>query len=235
VEIEQTVVYAVGDVHGCYNEMIALERMIEEDAKQLPGEKLIIMLGDYIDRGPDSAQVLEHLISPPSHGFRRICLTGNHEIGMLNYLDGLTSLRDWCSLGSNPTLQSYGIDLEYLRRVYSSSQMVDKIIRASIPARHVTFLRELPILVDGGNIIFVHAGIRPSNSLDSQSDADLVTIRDEFYREANNLPYYVVHGHTIVARPQHGIRRVNIDTGACFTGTLTALRLWDRKARIIST
>ncbi len=235
VDLRQTAVYAVGDVHGCYDEMITLERMIAKDAEQLHGDKLIIMLGDYIDRGPDSAQVIEHLVHPPVDGLRRVCLIGNHEVALLNYVDGLISFKDWSSLGADATLRSYGIDLQQLRRLYSSSRLVDDIIRASIPARHVAFLRELPILVDGGSVVFVHAGLRPSLPLNSQRDIDLVTIRDEFYRQAKSLPYYVVHGHTVVAKPQHSVRRINIDTGACFTGSLSALRLWNGQAEIIST
>jgi serine/threonine protein phosphatase 1 len=235
VDLRQLAIYAIGDVHGCFDELISLERMIAQDAEQLPGDKLIIMLGDYIDRGPDSAQVIEHLMRPPSHSFRRICLTGNHEIAMLNFLDGLISLRDWNRLGAGATLRSYGLDLEYLRRVYPSRHMVDEIIRTSIPAQHVAFLRELPILVDGGSVVFVHAGVKPSIPLGAQRDIDIVTIRDEFYREAKTLPYYVIHGHTAVAKPQHGIRRINIDTGACFTGRLSALRLWNGQVQIIST
>jgi serine/threonine protein phosphatase 1 len=235
IDIGETAVYAVGDVHGCLDELVALEKLIVEDGRQLDGEKLIVMLGDYVDRGPASAQVIDHLLQPPPVGFTRICLTGNHEMAMLDYVDGRLSLAEWSSLGAVATMRSYGIDLDHLRRIDPSSRTLNETVRGSIPSRHVEFLRELPVLVDAGSVIFVHAGLKPHRALHEQNDFDLVTIRDEFYKAAEHLSHYVVHGHTIVAQPQHGARRVNIDTGACFTGVLTALRLWNGQGRLLST
>ncbi|MEK1886003.1 MAG: metallophosphoesterase [Phyllobacterium sp.] len=235
IDISQIPVYVIGDVHGCYEQLLTLERLIAEDAAPIPGGKLIIMLGDYVDRGPSSAQVIDHLIHPPLPGFQRICLTGNHEIAMLDYLQKRISLPEWWSMGANSTLLSYGIDIERLRLVHRSPEMLDVTIRASIPLRHEEFLRSLPIMIDAGSFLFVHAGIRPSIALEDQRDEDLVSIRREFYENAHLLRQWVVHGHTPIERPLKEGRRFNIDTGAFHTGRLSALRLWNKKGRVLTT
>lgn len=223
---EGMAIYAVGDVHGCLDKLLTLEETIAADGQALPGGKLIVMLGDYVDRGPASAEVIDHLIAPPPGGFERICLAGNHEVLMLDYLDGRATLAEWTAMGGAATLASYGVDADRLREVYGSSRQVDDMVRKAIPAAHLSFLRSLPVLVEARRFVFVHAGIRPELPLDEQSDDDLVLIRSEFYRQAHLLKKYVVHGHTPVAEAKLEGRRVNIDTGACFGGPLTALRIW---------
>ncbi|EHK59124.1 metallophosphoesterase [Allomesorhizobium alhagi] len=219
-------IYAVGDVHGCLDELLSLERAIVANGKNLPGRKLIIMLGDYVDRGPASSQVIDHLLAPPPAGFERICLAGNHEVVMLDYIDGRLGLADWMSMGAASTLLSYGIDHDRLAQIYRSSRQIDEVIRKTIPAAHIAFLRSLPILVEAQRFIFVHAGVRPEVDLERQSDYDLAFIRSEFYERAHLLKKYVVHGHTPVAEAKRDGMRVNIDTGAVFGGRLTALRIW---------
>ena len=219
-------IYAVGDVHGCLDELLSLERAIVANGKNLPGRKLIIMLGDYVDRGPASSQVIDHLLAPPPAGFERICLAGNHEVVMLDYIDGRLGLADWMSMGAASTLLSYGIDHDRLAQIYRSSRQIDEVIRKTIPAAHIAFLRSLPILVEAQRFIFVHAGIRPEVDLERQSDYDLAFILSEFYERAHLLKKYVVHGHTPVAEAKRDGMRVNIDTGAVFGGRLTALRIW---------
>jgi serine/threonine protein phosphatase 1 len=234
LDLHDTAIYAVGDVHGCLDELLALERAVVNDAEDLPARKLIVMLGDYVDRGPASAQVLDHLVAPPPPGFERICLTGNHEMAMLDYLDSRMGRAGWLAMGGEQTLLSYGIDHEHLREVYKSDRRTDEIIRAAIPAAHIAFLRSLPIMVEAPGFLFVHAGIRPELPLDRQSDRDLVLIRDDFYKAAHLLTRYVVHGHTPVDEARRDGMRVDIDTGAFFSGRLTALRLWRNKGRYLT-
>lgn len=229
-----TVVYAVGDVHGCLDELVALERAIVADAAGFSSRKLIVMLGDYIDRGPASSQVLDHLIAPPPAGFERICLAGNHELLMLDYLEERAALAKWIGLGGAATLLSYGIDHDRLQMIYRDQAAIDRMIRESIPLSHRGFLKQLPILVEIADFILVHAGIRPGIAIEKQSDADLVTIRSAFYDEAHLLDRYVVHGHTPVKEPARDGRRVNIDTGAYFSGRLTALRICNHKGRYLT-
>ncbi|HVW56573.1 MAG TPA: metallophosphoesterase [Rhizobiaceae bacterium] len=229
-----TVVYAVGDVHGCLDELVALERAIVADAAAFSCRKLIVMLGDYIDRGPASSQVLDHLIAPPPAGFERICLAGNHELLMLDYLQERTTLAKWIALGATATLHSYGIDHDRLRMIYRDPAAIDRMIRESIPASHRLFLENLPVLVEIADFLLVHAGIRPGIAIEKQADADLVSIRSAFYDHADLLDRYVVHGHTPVREPARDGRRVNIDTGAYFSGRLTALRIFNHKGRYLT-
>lgn len=229
LDMADTVVYAVGDVHGCLDALLALERNIADDASRLPGTKLVVMLGDTIDRGPSSAQVLDHLTMPAPVGIERICLAGNHELAMLDYLEGRIGLQSWLRIGAEPTLLSYGIDHRRLMDIYRDARQIDTVIREAIPARHLAFLRSLPVLVEADRYIFVHAGIRPGAGLHEQTDEDLVFIRKAFFDNAHLLTRYVVHGHTPVEEAKREGMRVNIDTGAFFSGRLTGLRIWQNR------
>jgi serine/threonine protein phosphatase 1 len=226
-------VYAVGDVHGCLDELLALEETIVRDAAELPGDRLIIMLGDYIDRGPASAQVLDHLAAPAPDGFHRICLAGNHELAMLDYLEGRIERSVWLRMGAEQTLLSYGIDHQRLRDIYSGGQ-IDDVVRSAIPPAHLAFLRSLPVLIEAERYIFVHAGIRPDLELARQADEDLVFIRSAFFEKAHLLTRYVIHGHTPTETARREGMRVNLDTGAFFSGRLTALRIWQDKGRYLT-
>lgn len=226
-------IYAIGDVHGCLEQLLDLEQRIVADAQRLPGEKLIVMLGDYVDRGPDSAGVIDHLMTPPPAGFKRICLAGNHEILMLSYLEGRCALSKWVAVGASTTLLSYGIDHDRLVRVYGQLRQLDAAIRGAIPATHAAFLRSLPVLVQSPGFVFVHAGFHPETPPERQADDVLVSIRSAFYERAHLLKETVIHGHTPVPRVRLEGRRLNIDTGAYLGGPLTAVRVWRHKGRFI--
>lgn len=234
LDIDGLVVYAVGDVHGCLDELLALEAVIADDASRIADKKLIIMLGDYVDRGPRSSDVLEHLSRPPPPGFDRICLMGNHERFMLDFLDGRITLADWLTVGGLPTLASYDIEADNLRALGSDPARIGAKVRAAIPAHHVSLLRAMPILVDTGHFLFVHAGIRPGVAIEDQRDEDLLFIRKAFYEASHRLPRYVVHGHTPIATAERTGSRMNLDTGAFKTGRLTALRIWQKRGRFLS-
>ena len=233
IDMQDTVVYAVGDVHGCYKELRSLEQKILLDSLRFQGRKIIIMLGDYIDRGLQSARVLDHLLAPPPKGFQRICLAGNHEVAMLNYLDGHLSRESWLATGGLQTLFSYGIDPARLARLYENSARIDQRIREVIPADHVSFLRGLPIMDRSRKFVFVHAGIRPGVDLAAQADQDLLHIRSDFFEATHLLDRWVVHGHTPVDIPRLEGRRLGIDTAAFQSGRLTAVRIADKQGRLI--
>ncbi|MGV1838491.1 metallophosphoesterase family protein [Rhizobium rhizogenes] len=227
--------YVIGDVHGRYDLLSALERKIFTDAATLPGRKLIVMLGDYIDRGPASAQVISRLMAPPPNGFDRICLTGNHEMAMLDYIDGDISLDDWVALGGDATLKSYGADIQTLRQQYPQQKKLDTFLRTWLPDDHINFLRSLPILLDTPEALFVHAGIDPDRPIAEQGDDDLVYIRSRFHDSAQPLPKLIIHGHTPVKEADADGLRLNIDTGAFYSGKLTAARLWQGRVLITTT
>lgn len=203
-------VYAVGDVHGCYRQLVALERAIAADAASLPGEKWIVTLGDYVDRGPDSASVVEHLMTPSSSGLRRFCLMGNHEAMLLDYLVAPLQRQEWLAYGGQATLESYGEQ--------------DAADQPVIPQAHRDFLTRLPYTLSLPGIIFVHAGIRPQVPLPDQAPDDLLWIREPFLSADNLLPR-VVHGHTPGTKPVVTSSRICVDTTAYRTGILTSVRV----------
>jgi serine/threonine protein phosphatase 1 len=224
---EPQTLYAIGDVHGCIEKLRRAEAAIEQDAAATPGTKLLVLLGDYIDRGHGSAEVLDHLIARPVVGVERICLCGNHEAIFLDLLDGKADFDAWLDFGGAQTLASYGIDVHYLRRNlgFGTKRILDELVR-SIPERHVAFLRSLPVSVETPLHFFCHAGVRPGRPLAEQSERDLMWIRSEFLRApaAGNLKR-IVHGHTPFAEPRVEDGRISLDTGAYLGGHLTVARI----------
>lgn len=214
------VVYAIGDVHGCYGLLRRMEEAIIEDAAAVAGEKWIVMLGDYVDRGPQSAAVLSHLLAPPPAGFVRHCLAGNHEALMLSYLEAPDPGHHWLALGGTETLRSYGLD-----EIHGRGASMKSLLGTHIPPDHHAFLRRAPCLLSVPGFAFVHAGIRPGIPLDGQSEHDLLWLRPDAARDAEETSVITVHGHTPVADIEVSGRRINIDTGAFFTGRLSCARV----------
>lgn len=220
------VVYAVGDIHGCYDLYQRMERRIFEDGAAFPGEKWIILLGDYVDRGPRSADVLDAIILPPPPGFRRFCLAGNHEELMLSYLSAPNPNHLWLGLGGRETLRSYGLDDEAGRRA-----PMEALLASHVPSEHVQFLRTAPSLVAIPGFVFVHAGLRPGVPLEQQSDEDLLWIRPhESFPSPSEL--VVIHGHTPVPAVDVQPGRINVDTGAFASAILSCVRI-DRDGKIV--
>jgi len=217
------VVYAIGDIHGCLEEFETLERLILDDAKAVAGEKWIITLGDYVDRGPDSARVLEKLIAPAPEGFERISLCGNHEAMMLDYVDNPVGEGPWLDYGGVETLLSYGIKARDLLMLPKPERKV--VLSSHIPAAHLNWMRKLPSMLSLPGTVFVHAGLRPGMALENQAEKDLIWIREPFL-SASQLPVdRVVHGHTPGPEPVVTPVRIDVDTGAFASGRLTAVRL----------
>ena len=216
-------VYAVGDVHGCYDQLVQLEAMIVSDAQELSGDKWIVMLGDYIDRGPESAAVLDRLCAPAPKGFRRICLAGNHEEMLLEFMANPVLSADWLRFGGRETLASYGIDAD--RFLDLPERLRVQALESHIPSDHLELLASLPVCLSLPGTVFVHAGLRPGVPLERQSDADMMWIREPFLGSQSTEPVLVVHGHTPAPEPEIRPNRIGIDTGAFATGRLTAVRL----------
>jgi len=216
-------IYAIGDVHGCLNQMRGLEAKIVEDGRSLSGEKWLVYLGDYIDRGPDSAGVIDRLISPAPDGIRRICLAGNHEVMALNFLKDPRPGSDWLDFGGQECLQSYGLSAATLTGRSSRSRMA--MIESHIPREHISFLEQLPLTLSVPGYVFVHAGLRPGIPLLQQHEDDLLWIRDDFFDAPPHNGLTIVHGHTPAIEPVIAPGRICVDTGAFATGKLTAIRL----------
>lgn len=220
------VLYAVGDVHGMLDPLLAIENRIIRDGERFDCPKIVVMLGDYVDRGRDSARVLEHLIQPMPDGFRRVCLRGNHEAAMLSFLRAPQRGLGWLEIGGEATLSSYGLDIRQLMRSGGlGSREAASIIESVVPEHHRAFLQSLPVMAVGGDMVFVHAGIRPGVALPKQRDRDLLMIREPFLTEGPRLPVTVVHGHTPSIVPVKLGNRICLDTFAYSTGRLAALRV----------
>lgn len=214
-------IYAVGDVHGCLDLLRNLEDRIYADGEAIAGEKWIVMLGDYVDRGPKSASVIDHLLSAPQAGFQRLCLAGNHEEAMLDFLKNPSTTHPWMNFGGNETLLSYGVN-----RLPSNAGKARMLIDSHMPLEHIQFLENLPSLIAVPGFCLVHAGIEPGVPLEKQSDRALLWIRPSPDMPPTDARIgQVVHGHTPVPEVEVASGRVNIDTGAYMSGRLSAARL----------
>ncbi len=227
-------IYALSDIHGCYHEMMEAEWRIAADARAIPGRKLLMFLGDYIDRGPRSSDVLAHLSAPPPEGFDRYALCGNHDDVFLRFLDDPDANIHWLEFGALPTLASYGIDARHILfdLGYGIRELRDMTLEA-MPQAHVDLLRSLAVAVTLGPTLFVHAGIKPGIPLSEQTDEDLMWIREPFLSEGPQLPLLVVHGHTPSSHPILGRGRIGIDTAVSMGGTLTVLKIADGRQTIL--
>jgi serine/threonine protein phosphatase 1 len=217
--------YAIGDVHGRDDLLADLLARIQADSDERPDTKLIIVfLGDLIDRGPNSAEVVERLRTHRPKGARMIFLAGNHEEVLLRILDGEKGLvPDWLRFGGAECLHSYGVDPRELRRM--SPEGAIEAIRAAIPSAHAEFLRSFDDTFRAGDYLFVHAGIRPGIPLGEQVRSDLRWIREPFLGDQAEHGFVVVHGHTVRENIEERGNRIGIDTGAYRFGVLTALGL----------
>lgn len=226
-------IYAIGDIHGCYDQMQTLLARIYEDGANIAGTKPIIILGDLVDRGPGSQAVLDHFLRPAPLGFEFFVLCGNHEEAFLDFLKAPDPNSGWLKFGGEETLQSYGLDLAYLLRRTRDKRQVGEFIRQMVPSSHIQFMEKLPSAISCGPFLFVHAGIAPGYPIEEQDDDDLMTMREPFLSEGPKLDLTVIHGHTPNPEPSYAPGRIGIDTGAYMTGRLTCLKLVGGRAQIL--
>lgn len=219
-------IYAIGDIHGRSDLMDELHGRIVADAAARPAAHCrIVYLGDYVDRGPDSRGVIERLLAPAPDGFERVALLGNHEAMLLDALADRYAADHWLRNGGGATLQSYGLPA-------ASSTLA--FLRA-LPRLHRGFLERLALSHRAGAYHFVHAGIEPGVPLDAQPREALIWIRGRFLDSTADHGAVVVHGHTPVDAVEWRPNRIGIDTGAYFTGRLTALVLEGDGSRLLQT
>ena len=216
-------VYAVGDVHGCLALFNMLIAAIEaDDAARKGADTTIVLLGDLIDRGPDSAGVVVAARALAARRKVRL-LMGNHEEMMLDALQSTEVLKHFLRYGGRETVLSYLADpAAYHLAEIDAAQA---LFRAAVPPEHLAFLQAMEDQIAIGDYLFVHAGVRPEVLLDQQRVADLRWIREPFLSHRNSFGPVVVHGHTITDKPEVRPNRIGIDTGAYRTGRLTALGL----------
>lgn len=228
---EGTLVYAVGDVHGRADLLEKMHAAILKDSLDVPAErKVVVYLGDYVDRGPASKKVVDILLDKPLKGFERVHLMGNHEAFLIEFLNDLEAGPGWFFNGGLTTLSSYGVKIgKHDELSYEVLQRVQEEFLAKCPKAHLDFYKTLEFSRTEGDFFFVHAGIRPGVPLDNQTDEDMLWIREEFLGCEDDFGKVIVHGHTITWEPEVKSNRIGIDTGAFASGVLTALVLEGRE------
>jgi serine/threonine protein phosphatase 1 len=234
-------VYAVGDIHGRSDLLWQLHRLIIADGETARGmRKVVVYVGDYVDRGPDSQGVIDMLIKQPLEGFECHHLKGNHEDFMVQFMKTGARGELWMMNGGRVTLESYGVDFYELAdgTRMAAADILEGARRELVdraPESHKTFLAGLSLHRLEGDYLFVHAGVRPGVPLDAQRAHDLMWIREEFLESDIDHGHIVVHGHTIGGHPVVRANRIGIDTGAFRSGQLTALVLEDDTRRFLTT
>ena len=231
-------VYAVGDIHGRFDLLTALHGHIVDDAAPATaGRKVLVYLGDYVDRGPWSFEVVDMLIEAPLEGFEIVHLKGNHEDFLLRFVEeeNLEEADLWFINGGDATLHSYKVPLLTLPFGLAELETARRAFLAALPPSHMTFFQGLKMFHVEGDYLFVHAGIKPGVPLDEQNEEDLLWIREEFLDSDAAFGHMVVHGHTPAAETDVRPNRIGIDTGAVFTDRLTCLVVEGDSTRFLHT
>lgn len=222
---EDVTVWAIGDVHGRLDLLRPLVSAIMDEARALPGRKIVIFLGDYIDRGPDSRGVIHFLMTlPRDAAIEWRFLMGNHEETMLDFLDDPSVGARWCEYGGGTTLASYGLKTPDLRHKPEAWARLGADLEHRLIVGEREFLENLELTVTVGDYFFAHAGARPGQPLDRQTTRDLMWIRDSFLDSEVAFDRVVVHGHTPTREVHSDHRRVGVDTKAYASGVLSAVR-----------
>ncbi|HVV31800.1 MAG TPA: metallophosphoesterase family protein [Vitreimonas sp.] len=225
---EGRVGFAIGDVHGRVDLLEKLLARLEAQAGADTREgvaPVVVFLGDYVDRGPDSRGVIDLILSGRPLGYDRRFLRGNHEQAMMAFAAAPLENRAWLLQGGAETLMSYGVKPPSpLNATEADWVQAAADLNSALPAEHRVFFEGLERYVEMGDYAFVHAGIDAARSLEDQTDDDLYWSRQRFLNSKRRFSHRVVHGHTPVATPYADARRVGVDTGAYASGTLTAAR-----------
>jgi serine/threonine protein phosphatase 1 len=232
-----TAVWAIGDIHGRLDLLQPLVDAIVADAASVSAQrKIVIFLGDYVDRGPDSRGVLSFLTAlPQDRGIEWRFLKGNHEEAMLDFLSDPSAGARWCEYGGDAALRSYGLRPPELKHRAEAWARVSADLDHKVTASERTFLENLELSVSVGDYFFSHAGARPGVPLERQTERDLMWIRNSFLDSDIPFEKVVVHGHTPTQRVYVDCRRIGVDTKAYESGALTALRLEGRARSIMQT
>jgi serine/threonine protein phosphatase 1 len=230
-------VYAIGDIHGRADLLMRLLHDLRADIAKggFEGRPILIFLGDYVDRGFQSKDVINVLLGELVSPFETYFLKGNHEAAMLQFLGDPSIGPRWAEYGGAETLVSYGVQPPRTRTSPEEWMMAAEALSLALPPAHLEFLSSLDLCVQVGDYVFVHAGVRPGVPLDRQTEQDLLWIRDEFLGDRSDLGAVIVHCHTPAPRPYKDDRRVGLDTGAYLSGRLTAARFEHDKVDFIMT
>jgi uncharacterized protein YneR len=229
-------VYAIGDIHGRHDLLQRLHQRIIADAAEHAGnaQPMLVYLGDYIDRGLHSREVIDELVAGPPPGFHSVYLKGNHDQQLLDFLINPAVGAAWMRYGGDATLYSYGVRISDDVPKETRLPTIRDGLLDLLPEKHLSFFKTLDLAYEVGDFIFVHAGIHPDKSLDQQTIEDLLWIRDEFLEADFNLGKVIVHGHSVTEKPEVRLNRIGVDTGAFFSNRLSCLVLEGDTRRFLS-
>lgn len=233
--------YAIGDVHGRLDLLLAMEEKIRADLRESGRglDSIVIHLGDFVDRGFESRKVLDHLAKQTGMGPSQVLLLGNHDLWLREFAAGGDTYGDqaasWIRFGGDATLLSYGVKLDLRQPEPERFDEARIQLQRRFPAEHAAFLDRLELAFCMGDYFFCHAGIRPEVPLERQIEGDLLWIREPFLSWDGDCGKIIVHGHTVDEAPVIRSNRIGIDTGACWTGRLTCLVLEGSSFRFLST
>ncbi len=232
--------YAIGDIHGQNDLLLAAhDRIARDRARTKDAEAPVVHVGDLVDRGPDSKGVLDTLVAGHARGENWVTLKGNHDRMFQMFLDdplahdpGLTPELGYLNprIGGDATLASYGI-------LHAADRPIGPVHAeavAAVPPEHRAFLAGLPLYLERGDTIFVHAGIRPGIEMARQKETDLVWIRRGFLEVKQDFGAFIVHGHTALDHATNYGNRVDIDSRAAYGGPLTAVVVEERRVYILT-
>jgi len=227
--------YAIGDVHGRDDLLAAAHAKVLADLAARPAEShRIIHVGDYVDRGPASADVVDRLCRLGQADERVLCLRGNHEEMLLDFLaDPIEAGPTFIANRGAATLASYGVSAGLGHFYERDIVALAEAFASRLPAAHRSFLQGLPYSFRFGDFFFCHAGIRPGVAIESQDRFDLTWIREGFLDSDADFGVVVIHGHTPATQPEVLPNRINVDTGAVFSGRLTCLVLEGNQYRFL--
>lgn len=220
-------IYAIGDIHGRADLLEPILAAIDDDLNRSEASRcVVVFLGDYMDRGPDSRGVMDRLVAHSNASSAEThYLRGNHEDCLLAFIREPGTGAGWCEFGGRETLRSYGVTPPPRRAEPDEWAAASAALREALPPSHFVLLSDLKPSLEIGDYFFTHAGARPGVALADQTDHDLMWIRREFLDADNRFERVIVHGHTPEPKVITDHRRLGIDTGAYATGVLTALRL----------
>ena len=229
-------IFAIGDIHGCLKQLVTLQDKIFNYPQYNKEEDLLLYLGDYIDRGPSSKDVINHILQLQTEGIKSIFLMGNHEQFMIDFLfNKINNLSNWIMNGADQTFKSYNIEIaEFIKDGFEDDNIdkVRDVFLSKLTKEHVYFFKNLEITYTMGDYLFVHAGINPEKSLSEQSDIDFIWSRsDKFFDKNFKFEKIIVHGHSPEKEVVNFPYRINIDTGCFFSGKLSCVCVNDKNKK----
>ena len=225
-------IFAIGDIHGCLNQLISIHDQIFNYKNYKKEEDLLIYIGDYIDRGPKSKQVIDQILQLKNKEIKTVFLMGNHEEMMIDFLfNKINNLENWLINGADQTFKSYDIEVVEFIKDGFEDHIIDKLRKVLIEKLgngHLNFFKNLQLTFSVAQYLFVHAGIDPKKNLTNQSKQDYLWARSsDFFHKDFKAEKIIVHGHTPEKNVVNFPYRINIDTGCYFSGKLSCVCLND--------